>query len=108
MDASDGDSAAHLTISAAREASRLVITLDGELDLSNVRTLDEALQREVQDRPEEVVFDLARLRFMDSSGIAALLRARDEFGAVTLRSPTNIIRRVITGTGLGEVLPMEP
>jgi anti-sigma B factor antagonist len=107
MDAIEGDAAAPLRISVHREPSRLVITLEGELDLSNVTALDEALGREFQDSPEQLVFDLSELAFMDSSGIAALLRARSLAGAVTLRKPSDIVRRVIVGTGLTEILPME-
>jgi anti-anti-sigma factor len=108
MDAIDGGSAAPLSISSAREASRLIITLQGELDISNVRALDEVLARELEDRPDELVVDVGRLGFMDSSGIAALLRAEKRVGAVTLRSPSQIIRRVIVGTGLADILRLEP
>jgi anti-sigma B factor antagonist len=108
MDAIEGDSAAPLSISAAREASTLTITLQGELDISNVPALDEALARELEDRPQELIVDVGRLAFMDSSGIAALLRARKQVGTLTLRSPSQIIRRVIVGAGLVDILRLEP
>lgn len=108
MDPIEGDSAAPLSISAAREASRLIITLEGELDISNARTLYKALGQELEDSPDELIVDVSRLSFMDSSGIAALLQARNQVRTLTLRSPTDIIRRVIVGTGLADILHMEP
>jgi anti-anti-sigma factor len=107
MDGIDRDSAAQLRISVDRGASTLVITLAGELDLSNVQALDETLDRELQDPPAQLVFDVSQLTFMDSAGIAAFVRARNHVGAVTLRKPSNIVRRVIVGTGLADILRME-
>jgi anti-anti-sigma factor len=53
------------------------------------------------------VFDLSSLRFMDSSGIALLLRAREQVGDVVVRNPSAVIQRIIEATGLGDTLPIE-
>ncbi|HVB07017.1 MAG TPA: STAS domain-containing protein [Acidimicrobiales bacterium] len=75
------------------------IAIAGELDFSNaegVRTVvDEALAND----PEELVFDLEKLSFMDSSGIAVLVHASNH-ARVLLRRPTPIVLRVIEVTGL--------
>jgi anti-anti-sigma factor len=54
-----------------------------------------------------LIFDLSRLRFMDSAGIAVLIGAAAKVKAVHLRDPSPIVRRVIEVTGLSDVLPIE-
>ena len=53
----------------------LVVTLTGEVDISNVDRLHASIEPALAHAPDVAVFDLAELRFMDSSGIAMLLRA---------------------------------
>jgi anti-anti-sigma factor len=45
---------------------------------------------------------------MDSAGIAVLVRAAGEVGAVQIRNPSPIVRRVIEVTGLTGVLRIGP
>jgi len=84
-----------------------IITLTGEIDVSNVDSLRATIEPAVETAPERVVFDLAGLDFMDSSGIALLLQAATRAGAVHLRQPSAIVRRIIEITGLSEVLQVD-
>ena len=52
-----------------------LVEVSGELDLSNIGTLDTELQRLNGD--VTVLLDLTHLDFMDSAGIALLARAAD-------------------------------
>ena len=54
-----------------------VITPAGELDLGTVPRFDRALIDAESRGPQRIVIDLGRLAFMDSSGLRALLAARD-------------------------------
>jgi anti-anti-sigma factor len=59
-----------------REARRTLI-LSGELDLASRPLLDEALARVGQERIETLVLDLSGVSFMDSTGLHAVLVAKD-------------------------------
>jgi anti-sigma B factor antagonist len=85
-----------------------VISVCGQLDISNAGRLERALAEAAKARPRSLVFDLSGLEFMDSAGISVLVRARAEVGEVRLRKPTAIVRRLIEITGRSEILPIEP
>ena len=83
-------------------AGRPVIKLVGELDISNVTTV-EAQVDSVVSSSARVSFDLSALTFMDSSGIAMLLRVAERADHVVLVRPSDTIKRIIGATGLTEV-----
>jgi anti-sigma B factor antagonist len=83
-----------------------VVKLIGELDIATVATLSAALEPLMAERPERVSFDLVGLRFMDSSGLAVLIRTA-AVASVRVRQPTAIVRKVIEMTGLTEVLGLD-
>jgi len=85
-----------------------LITVSGELDSSNVASLEAAIASITAERPERLVFDLSGLRFMDSAGISALIGATGKVRDVRLREPSQAVRRVIELTGLTGVLPIGP
>jgi anti-sigma B factor antagonist len=101
-----GNAGATLIVSS--NDGRLVVTLTGEIDILSV----ELLHREIADlmeRPvQPMVVEVRDLLFMDSSGIALLLRLADRYGPIEFRHPTPIIRKIIEATGLTEILRMEP
>jgi anti-sigma B factor antagonist len=84
-----------------------IIKLVGEIDLSNVDSVRATIEPTVSNAPERVVFDLSRLDFLDSSGIALLLFAAATCGSVQLRHPSDIVRRIVEVTGLTDVLHMD-
>ncbi len=84
-----------------------VIRLGGELDISNIPVVETELTSLLATAGGCAVFDLSALEFMDSSGIALLLRAREQVGEVVVRNPSAIIQRIIEATGLGDTLPIE-
>jgi anti-anti-sigma factor len=86
----------------------LILAVSGEVDLSSVDGLRAAVERAIRHAPRTLVFELSDLDFMDSSGIAVLLTAAEQIGAVELRNPSEIIRRVIVLSGLTDVLRMAP
>jgi anti-sigma B factor antagonist len=84
-----------------------VVIVSGDLDLSNADALDATVASVAADRPERLIFDLSGLRFMDSAGIAVLLRAASMVNAVHLRNPSPAVLRVVELTGLTNVLSID-
>jgi anti-anti-sigma factor len=82
-----------------------VLSVAGELDVSTAGTLESAVEQACGTQPEELLFDLRELRFMDSAGIAVLLAASRKVPSVRLREPSPAVRRVLEMTGLTTVLP---
>jgi anti-anti-sigma factor len=97
-----------LTVTPSSEEGVPVLTVVGELDMSNAATLKAAVASSGGARQGRLVFDLSGLRFIDSAGIAVLLEAVERVGSVSVRAPAPPVRRVIEVTGLTEVLPIEP
>jgi anti-anti-sigma factor len=77
--------------------------LVGELDASNVTSLSEALQPEIE-RGGDLTLDLAGLAFMDSTGIQVLVRTAQGLegrGDLILVSPGSLVRRIL------ELIPVQ-
>jgi anti-anti-sigma factor len=85
-----------------------VIVLSGELDLSNVDVVRPVIEQILERRPKRIVFDLAELQFMDSSGLAVLIHAANTAPGVELRGPSTIVRRIIDVTGLSDLFSIAP
>ena len=64
-----------LTIEIRRDADRVVLLLEGELDMENAATLDEQLLAAETSDVSQIVLDLRGLRFIDSSGLRSILLA---------------------------------
>lgn len=90
------------------EAGEAVVRLSGDLDLSGVRRVEADLDAFAGEHPEGLVFDLGELDFMDSSGIALLLREANKVQEVRVRQPSPVLRRIIEVTGLSGVFQVEP
>jgi anti-anti-sigma factor len=113
--------AAQLRVAASQEGAEAVITLEGELDHSTAKGFV-ACVLEVLDtkpsvddvlapRPKSVVVQARSLTFIDSSGLMALMRARDAATAAGMAfridQPSLALRRIAEISGLGDLLPAE-
>jgi stage II sporulation protein AA (anti-sigma F factor antagonist) len=104
-----GDGASHASVDVSVDPDGApVVSLRGELDMSNVETIEAELGGVIATAAAVLVFDLSALEFIDSSGIALLLRAAEKVGRIELRNPSDIVRRVIQATGLSDVLHVQP
>lgn len=92
-----------LAVQQTSEGDRLRIALDGEMDLANAETAETTL-REALLSGKEVVVDLGKLEFLDSTGVAMLVAAmregRERLGF--LPSEHDAVRRLLSLTGLDE------
>jgi anti-sigma B factor antagonist len=91
-----------------RESDVITFVVAGQLDVSTEAELRDALQEALKDEPKRIVLDVSSLDFMDSSGLAVLIVAARQVEVVELLNPTSVIRRVITLTGLTQILRMTP
>ncbi len=68
-----------LTVSpeVAEEGRAIRLRLVGEMDMSTVPTFEEVFSSVLDERRDRLVIDLSRVKFMDSSGLNALIRARN-------------------------------
>src|SRR6266566_537739 len=92
----DQDRAAEVVIDTQHDPSGVpIVTVSGELDVSNAAALQAAVASIVAEHPERLIFILSGLRYMDSAGISVLLGAAAEVKAVHLRDPSPVVRRVV-------------
>ena len=95
-----------LTVGVFDDLENRVIRVGGELDLSTVPALEHELEAALSRPDGGVVLDLSDLEFIDSTGIAVLVRAMgDEDGESRLRfvpSRSDAVVRVLEMTGVSE------
>ncbi|MFJ3222487.1 STAS domain-containing protein [Streptomyces sp. NPDC086783] len=86
-----------------------LFTVEGFLDVDTVPELRRHLSDQVSRGRYHLLLDLAAVSFMDSSGINALLQAREQTrsvgGSVRLISPTPTVRRILDLTGVNMAVP---
>lgn len=79
------------------------IQIEGELDLAVAGKLDEVLVKAAE-QCQQVLVGLERCAFIDSSGIAVILRAhsrmQEEGNRLVVYAPTAQVLRVLSMTGL--------
>jgi len=92
--------------SAGDDAGDPVVRLTGEIDISNAEPIGDALDGIVGPDARRIVVDLSDLQFMDSAGIAMLLRTAARVETVEIRNPSEVIKRIIECTGLTGILRM--
>ena len=103
-----GDGSKKATVDEAREESDAsVIRISGELDLASVPGVESDIESIVAAAPERLAFDLSGVTFMDSSGIAMLLREAKRVAHIEVRNPSPAVQLLIEATGLVEVLHVE-
>jgi anti-sigma B factor antagonist len=97
-----------LRIDLRQESTRIVVKLEGELDMANAPLLQNAIESAELAAAKTVVLDLQGLTFLDSTGLRIILAAREqcwrrgqEF-AVTPGSQQ--VQRLLSVTGVGEHL----
>lgn len=100
-----------MNISAAFAAGRLTIYLSGELDHHEARsamsTVDELIDEYL---PRDCVLELSALSFMDSSGIAVIIKTGRRMkalgGRVWIENPARQPQRVIDASGVDRLIPV--
>jgi anti-sigma B factor antagonist len=98
---------AGLRAETARVGGAPALAFHGEVDLATAGLLRERIEETILESEGALVLDLSGVEFLDSSGIAALLRARAVLGredrSLILVCPEGPVRRVLALTGAEEL-----
>ena len=89
----------------------LLFALRGEFDMFVCRSFREEMERELEAGARYVALNLARVVFLGSSAVSALLHLRNrldaEGGVLVLSEPSIVVREVLEQLGLQAQLPWE-
>ncbi len=83
-----------------------VLTLSGELDVSNAAVLEREVRAALDGTAPRIVLDLRELEFIDSTGLRTLLIAERlsaaDSGRLTMLRPSGQVARMLALTGIGD------
>jgi anti-sigma B factor antagonist len=93
-----------------RAGEEITLALAGEFDASCVLRYERLFRAAVEDPASYVVVDMRDVTFIDSTGLALLLRTeaasrQDGFELQILRSPAAAVRSALEASGLERLLP---
>jgi stage II sporulation protein AA (anti-sigma F factor antagonist) len=98
----------HLDVARSERDGVQLVELAGELDLDSIAELDAVLAAASAGAPPRVCLDLTGLAFIDSSGLAAVIRAHiaaaESGGGLIVVAPAGTVRRTIETSGLMDML----
>jgi anti-anti-sigma factor len=97
-----------VTVTTWAEGDTPVVSLSGELDLTNIERVQSVIGNVLTDRTQRLVVETSELEFMDSSGLALLATVARKVPEIEVRDPSPIVRRLIDLTGLAEILNVSP
>jgi anti-anti-sigma factor len=101
-----------LQVVVRAEGSDLWVEAQGEIDISTSGQWEQAIADGLATRPDRLYADMHHISFIDSSGLAVLVRchtrADSQNCAFIVHSPTRPVERVLTLAGLNQHLTIEP
>jgi anti-sigma B factor antagonist len=106
------DASASSPFVVSHEAASTVVTLAGDFDIVTTREVAGEVNSLLTSAPSALVLDLSQVEFIDSSGIALLLRIHtavvgDRGGTVRVVNPSAAARRTFELCGLTEMFGFE-
>ena len=93
-------------------SGHLCIRMKGELDHHSARMTIQGIES-AMDRflPRHCALEMSSLSFMDSSGIAVILRAKKRMteagGELIILDPSPLVGRVLTASGVDRLVPVK-
>jgi anti-anti-sigma factor len=105
---------AELTLRVGQQDGHTVLSVAGEIDITNSDWLTERLAAEIDVATAEggVIVDLASVGFCDASGIRSLLvtrnHCRERHTSLLVTGAQGPVRRVLVITGADQALPLAP
>jgi anti-anti-sigma factor len=95
-------------VSSDRQDGVFVIAVEGELDMSTAPDLERELEGVISAEETPLLLDLDRCEFIDSTGIALIVRAWQTLngkGGLALCGISDQVKRVLDITGIEEAIP---
>jgi anti-anti-sigma factor len=86
----------------------VTVTVAGELDITNVDALADAVAPALERNPSRIVVEVRELRFADSSAIALWVQWASAVPEIELRDVSPLLRRVVESMGLADTLNVTP
>ena len=71
-----------MELTTSRQDEAVIITIKGEIDLYNARQLSDALDGAHQEGVKNVIIDVEKVSYIDSTGIGALIKGKKIFKSV--------------------------
>ena len=100
-----------LSITNAEKVGKTLVTVVGEVDVSNAGELREAVDSALEAAPAEVSVDLAEVSYIDSTGIGVLVgaatRAQEAGVTFSVAHPQANVKRVLGLLGVERQLNVE-
>jgi anti-sigma B factor antagonist len=98
-------------VGVSRVDDRVVVAVEGELDLATAPQLRDRLVALSEEGQGQIVLDLTHLQFIDSTGLSVLVmahnRARADGGTIAIRNPSQSVLRILEITALVSVFTVE-
>lgn len=98
-----------LDIQTSTQEGERIVQLTGEIDLTTVSSLIQAL-RKATESGNKVMVDMSGVSYLDSQGVRALRNAHQQAivngGALRLRGCHGVVDRVLRLVGLDRVIPI--
>ena len=96
----------------SRDGSAAVLTLVGDFDMHTVQSVTQPVEDLLQDPPHDLVVDLSGVDFIDSSGIALLVKVycrvvREGDGTMRVDRTSAVARRLLEVCGLLETFGID-
>jgi anti-sigma B factor antagonist len=96
-------------VHSAQDSGVFVIGVEGELDMNTASQLERELREPLANPDSGLVIDLSSCEFIDSTGIALIVRAWQQLdGNFALCGIGDQVKRVLDITGLEETIPTHP
>jgi anti-anti-sigma factor len=97
-------------VTTVADGESFIIAIRGEIDLASVGAFEDAARRALAANAPQIVVDLGACRFMDSTGLGALIRlnrrvTRDVGRDLLILPGPRAVQRAIEVSGLIDVLP---
>ncbi len=101
-----------LTLSTTAQGERTIVHVGGEIDVYTAPVLRRRLDEPIHRGCRDLVVDLSRVTFLDSTGLGVLVGrlklVRSQGGRMRIVGATDRVLKVFTITGLDRVLEMYP
>ena len=98
-----------LNINKDLNGSKLTIALEGRLDTITSPVLESELNESLNG-VEELVFDMAQLKYISSAGIRVLLTAQkvmNKQGSMVVKNASEDVKEIFDVTGFSDILTIE-
>ncbi len=102
----------HRNRTMAKPAQPKVFSYDGAIDLHVTPEVRAALRELIDEKPKRLVVDLSRVPYVDSSGLAVLIGAKQEIeansGSFVLAAPQQAVRTILESARLDQYFKLAP